>query len=120
MESFLREMEEEFIDMGLSPENLIKLIFLLQNNHTKEMTAIEAADAEFAIQKQERIKNTLTALRIFLEYTHLYEYYKNSNRSFIPLFFVSYHIFHKNISDSAILEYWNDCETSNVDFKWCV
>lgn len=117
MESFLREMEEEFIDMGLSPENLIKLIFLLQDNHTKEMTAIEAADAEFAIQKQERIKNTLTALRIFLEYTHLYEYYKNSNRSFIPLFFVSYHIFHKNISDSAILEYWNDYETSNVDFK---
>ena len=117
MESFLREMEEEFTDIGLSPENLIKLIFLLQDNHAKEMTAIEAADAEFAIQKQKRIKDTLKAVRIFLEYSHLYEYYKNSNRSFIPLFFVAYHIFHKDISDDAISEYWNDYETSNVDFK---
>lgn len=117
MEAFLREMEEEFSDIGLSPENLIKLIFLLQDNHTKEMTSIDAADAAFAVQKKERIKNTLKAVRIFLEYSYLYEYYKNSNRSFIPLFFVAYHIFHKNISDSLILEYWNDCETSNIDFK---
>lgn len=117
MEAFLRGMEEEFTDIGLSPENLIKLIFLLQDNHTKEMTAIETSDAEFAIQNQERIKNSLKAVRIFLEYSHLYEYYKNANRSFIPLFFVAYHIFHKNITDSAILEYWNDYETSNVDFK---
>ena len=37
MEGFLREMKEEFSDIGLTPENLIKLIFLLQDNSTKEM-----------------------------------------------------------------------------------
>ena len=117
MEAFLRTMEEEFSDIGLTPENLIKLIFLLQDNHSKEMTSIEAADAEFAIQNQERIKNVLVAVRIFLENAKLYDYYKNSNRSFIPLFFIAYHLFHKDVSDAKILEYWNDYETSNVDFK---
>lgn len=117
MEAFLREMEEEFSDIGLSPENLIKLIFLLQDNHSKEMTLIEVTDAEFAIQKQERIKNTLNAVRKFLDCSTLYEYYKNQNTSFIPLFFIAYHIFYKDISNSAISEYWKDYETGNVDFK---
>ena len=116
MEAFLREMEDDFSDIGLSPENLIKLIFLLQDNYAKEMTSIEASDAEFAIDNKIRIKNTMTAVKVFLNYAKLNDFYKNANRSFIPLFFIAYHLFHKNINDSAILEYWNDYETSNLDF----
>lgn len=117
MEAFLRNMEEEFNDIGLSPENLIKLIFLLQDNYSKEMSSIDASDADFAVNNQVRIKNTLIAVRNFLEISHLYYYYKNANRSFIPLFFIAYHIFHKSISDSEVKDYWHDYETSNVDFK---
>lgn len=117
MEAFLREMEENYTDIGLTPENLIKLIFLLQDNNTKEMTSIDASDADFAVQKQVRIKNTMTAVRKFLECSKLYDYYKNTNRSFIPLFFIAYHIFHKDIPDSNILNYWDNFDTSNSDFK---
>lgn len=117
MESFLREMEEDYTDIGLTPENLIKLIFLLQDNNTKEMTSIDASDADFAVQKQVRIKNTMSSVRKFLECSKLYNYYKNTNMSFIPLFFIAYHIFHKEISDSAILNYWDNYDTSNSDFK---
>ena len=52
MEGFLREMKEEFSDIGLTPENLIKLIFLLQDNFTKEMLGIDVGDADFAISKK--------------------------------------------------------------------
>lgn len=117
MEGFLREMESEFSDIGLSPENLIKLIFLLQDNHSKEMSEIEPGDSSFAMSNKKRIKNSLISLRNFLEYAKLDDYYKNTNRSFIPLFFIVYHIFHKQISDNDILTYWDDYETSNVDFK---
>ena len=117
MEAFLREIEDEFTDIGLTPENLIKLIFLLQDNHAKEMISIEVSDSEFAINNKDRIKNTMKAVRAFLEYSKLIDFYKNANRSFIPLFFIAYHLFHKNIKDSEILEYWNDFETSNIDFK---
>lgn len=116
MEGFLQEMLETYQDIGLTQDNLIKLIFVLQDNHSKEMASIEATDAEFAINNRNRIKSTIKALRDFLEYSKTYEYYKESNRSFIPLFFIAYHIFHKDIDDNRVEHYFDNYETSNNDF----
>lgn len=118
MEEFLRKMEDSFKDIGLSPENLMKLIFLLQDNNAKEMASVDAKDAEFAINNQQRIFNTINALRIFLKNAKLYDYYNSdSNRSFIPLFFIAYFIYHKNMSDAEINNIWDKWETKNADFK---
>ncbi len=116
MESFLQEMLETYQDIGLTQDNLIKLIFVLQDNHSKEMASIEATDAEFAINNRNRIKSTIKALKDFLEYSKTYEYYKENNRSFIPLFFITYHIFHKDIDDNRVEHYFDNYETSNNDF----
>ena len=118
MESFVREMVTSFSDLGLTPENLIKLIFLLQDNYKKEMVSAEALDAEFAINHRLRLMNTMLAVRKFLCEAKLINFYKNSNRSFVPLFFIAYHIFYKEeIADSKLQYYWDNSETSNVDFK---
>jgi uncharacterized protein with ParB-like and HNH nuclease domain len=116
MEGFLNEMLETYQDIGLTQDNLIKLIFLLQDNHNKEMASIEATDADFAIKNRDRIIATIKALKIFLECSKTYEYYKEGNRSFVPLFFISYHLFHKNIDNKALENYFNNFETGNVDF----
>jgi len=116
MEGFLKEMLEKYQDIGLTQDNLIKLIFLLQDNHNKEMNSIEATDAEFAINNRERIKATIKALKDFLECSKTYDYYKEGNRSFIPLFFISYHLFHKSIDNNALINYFNNYETGNADF----
>lgn len=116
MEGFLNEMLEKYKDIGLTQDNLIKLIFLLQDNHNKEMASIEPTDAEFAIQNSERIKCTIKALKDFLECSKTLDYYKEANRSFIPLFFISYHLFHKIIDNNALMNYFNNYETGNVDF----
>lgn len=116
MEGFLKEMLEEYQNIGLSQDNLIKMIFLLQDNHNKEMASIEATDAEFAINNRERIKATLKALKDFLEYSKTFDYYKEGNRSFIPLFFISYHLFHKSIGDNALANYFDNFETGNADY----
>lgn len=63
MEGFLKEMLDKYEDIGLTQDNLIKLIFLLQDNHNKEMSSIEATDAEFAINNRERIKATIKAFK---------------------------------------------------------
>ena len=68
----------------------------MQDNNSKEMADISAADAEFAIEIKDRIWNALLCLRKFLIYSNLHNYYKEGNRTFIPLFFVAYHIFHKS------------------------
>lgn len=116
MEAFLKEMLDTYQDIGLTQDNLIKLIFLLQDNHNKEMASIEATDAEFAIKNRERIKATIKALKDFLEHSNTYNYYKEGNRSFIPLFFISYHLFHKEIDNDALLNYFNNYETGNTDY----
>src|SRR5690554_6933782 len=85
MEAFLDEVLNEFKDIGLNQDNLIKLIFILQDNHNKEMADISATDAEFAIDQKERIWSSLLCLRKFLIYSNLYNYFKEGNRSFIPL-----------------------------------
>ena len=116
MESFLSETLEGYQDIGLTQDNLIKLIFILQDNHSKEMASIEADDAEFAIKNRDRIQSALIALKEFLTKANLYDYYKEGNRSFIPLFFIVYHLFYKEISNEELENYFNNFETTNVDF----
>ncbi len=122
MEGFLEEVLESYEDINLSQDNLIKLIFLLQGNHNKEMASIEEQDAAFAIEKRERFICTLKSLKDFLLNSKLYDYYKDGNRSFIPLFFIAYHLFHKNINNDELNVFFDDFDTRNAEFprmkKW--
>lgn len=122
MEGFLRETLESYEKIGLSQDNLIKLIFILQDNHDKEMASIDASDASFAIDNRERIKCTLKSLKDFLIYAKLEDFYKEGNRSFVPLFFIAYHLFHKNISNAEVENYFNNYDAGNSEFplikKW--
>ena len=116
MEGFLEKMLDEYEDIGLSQDNLIKLIFLLQDDHKKEMASIEAKDAEFAITNKERINSTLKSVKDFLIHAKLYDYYRGSSRSFIPLFFIAYHLFHKQIETKPLSFYFDNFDAGNVDF----
>jgi len=116
MEGFLRETLENYEEIGLSQDNLIKLVFILQDNHSKEMASIDGGDADFAIKNRERIKCTLKALKDFLIHAKIYDYYKDGNRSFIPLFFIAYHIYHKQIDNNAVSSYFDNYDAGNADF----
>ena len=116
MEGFLEKMLEEYEDIGLSQDNLIKLIFLLQDDHKKEMASIECKDAEFAITNKNRINSTLKCLKDFLIHAKLYDYYRGGNRSFIPLFFIAYHLFHKDIETKPLAVYFDNFDAGNIDF----
>lgn len=115
MEQFLRDVRE-FNDIGISEDEVIKLIFLLQDNHTKEITQITQSDADFAISRQRRIIASLRATREFLKRANLYNYYNNGNRSDIPVYFIAYHLFHKNVPDSSLESYFENYDTLNPDF----
>ena len=116
MEGFLKEMLESYEEIGLSQDNLIKLIFILQDNHKKEMASIDAGDATFAIDNRERIKCTLKALKDFLIHSKIFDYYKDGNRSFIPLFFIAYHIYHKKIDNNEVSSFFDNYDAGNSEF----
>jgi len=116
MEGFLDDILHNYQDIGLSQDNLIKLIFILQGNHKKEMASIDSTDAKFAIDNRNRIRTTLKALKDFLLYSKLYDYYREGNRSFIPLFFIAYHLYHKDLTDDKLETFFDNFDTGNVDF----
>jgi uncharacterized protein with ParB-like and HNH nuclease domain len=122
MEGFLRDTLENYEDIGLTQDNLIKLIFILQDNHRKEMASIDGGDADFAINNRERIKCTLKSLKDFLIHAKIYDYYKDGSRSFIPLFFIAYHIFHKQLDNNGVSTFFDNYDAGNSEFpkikKW--
>jgi hypothetical protein len=115
MEGFFREVRQ-FGDMGIGQDEVIKLVFLLQDSHAKEVTDIEAGDAEFVIENQERILVTLHVLRKFLKQAALYEYYRSGGRSVIPLYFIAYHIFHKDVPTARLGQVYDDYDVHPDDF----
>lgn len=123
-EKFLNEVKYTYEDIGFDQDEIIKFIFLLEDDHSKEISDIDQKDSDFIQNKSERIKKSLEATRVFLYEAGLYEYYKASRPSIIPLCMIAYHIFHKDISDEKVEGYFSNAETRNPDFipirKWLV
>lgn len=119
MESFLDNIIEKYHDIGISQDEIIKLIFILQNDHQKQPVNITVADAEFTIKNKKRIENALKATENFLQTSNLYGYFKSANRSTIPLYFIAYNLFHKKISDDDILTYYDRFDIANKDYCEC-
>lgn len=117
MEKFLDSILKEYADIGITQDTLIKLLFILRDNPSKEMSNLEKEDATFAVKNHKRISATLKALKNFLMNAKLYTYYKSENRSFIPLYFVAYHIFHKSIPEDQLEHIFDTYDTNNVDFR---
>jgi uncharacterized protein with ParB-like and HNH nuclease domain len=116
MEVFLRRDIPNYRDIGFGQDEVIKLLFLLQDNHNKEVTDISKEDADFAIENAPRILKTLDILRQLLKDAELYEYYRDSARSVIPLYFVAYHIFHKHEATENLKNLYINFDTNNPDF----
>ena len=122
MEAFLDEMLTANKSIGLTQDNLIKLIFLLRDNSRKEMMDIDQEDAAFAVSNKERINGAIAACAHFLKLANLLDYYSDARPSFIPLFFIVYHFFHSSLSIEQLKHCLDNYETSNSDypqiFRW--
>jgi hypothetical protein len=122
MESFLDEMLLSNRSIGLTQDNLLKLIFLLRDNSRKEMMDIEAEDAAFAVDNKERISAALGACVQFLRFANLLDYYAEAKPSFIPLFFIIYHFYYSGLANGELKHSLDNYDVSNPDypllFRW--
>jgi len=89
---------------------------LLNDNHTKEVTQITNEDAKYAVSSHDRIIATLKALNRFVQYARLSDWYGSGSRSTIPLYFIAYHIFHKQLADEKLASVYDNYDTNNPDF----
>jgi len=116
-EEFLYKDIKEFEDIGFSQDEVIKLIFLLQDNHRKNLTEIDEKDSLFIRKNRNRIISALKGTRQFLYASKLYDFYSFYKPSIIPLYFITYHLFHKSeLKDEEIEKYFSNLE-NNLDYK---
>ena len=92
-------------------------MFLLQNNHKKELSDIEKSDSDFIQNNRNRILNSLKGVKQFLKASGLYDFFAEYKPSVIPLYFIGYHLFHKKSVDTDdIKDYFKNVE-KNKDYK---
>ena len=123
MEKFLDDTVTQYGNIGIGQDELIKLIFILQDVPSKEITDLDETIADFAIEKTERIQKTLEALKKFLEFSNNYNWFASAkNRSSIPLYILAYHIFHSSKNDADLPAMFDKYDTGNQDYlnmkKW--
>ncbi|MCB8944529.1 MAG: DUF262 domain-containing protein [Ardenticatenaceae bacterium] len=116
MEQFFREMVQ-FEDIGIEQDEIIKLLFLLQDNPNKEVIQVTKEDTEFALENQKRIIKTMKGVRRFLLHSRLYDYFHTGGRSDIPVYFIAYHIFHKLNETESLDQVYENFDTNNPDFQ---
>ncbi len=117
MEAFLDIAVSENKDIGIDQDTLIKLIMVLNDKPTKVIADLTAEDAEFATSKRVRIRNTLKSLKKFLHASKNYEWFCKNNRSGIPLYFLSYHIFYSTTKDEELENMFNKFDTNDQSFR---
>ena len=120
-EIFLRDIEE-FNDIGFGRDEVIKLIFILQDDHKKNIANISKLDSDFIEKNKDRIKCTLKGTRFFLEQSNLYKFFTDEKPSIIPLYFIAYFLFHKDEDCECIESYFKNSEINNKNYlliyKW--
>lgn len=120
-ERFLQEIEK-YNDIGFGKDEVIKLIFILQDDHKKTVANITKVDSDFIGKNKNRIESALEGTKLFLEQSNLYKFYKDEKPSIIPLYFITYFLFHLNIPDNKIEDYFKNSEINNENYnliyKW--
>jgi len=120
-EKFLQEIEQ-FEDIGFGKDEVIKLIFILQDDHKKSLVSITKEDSDFIKTQKDKIKDAINGTRLFLQQSNLFEFYSKEKPSIIPLYFVAYFLFHLDKTNSEIKDYFKNSEINNTNFniiyKW--
>lgn len=118
MEQFLDNVVAENSDIGIDQDILIKLLLILNDKPSKEMSDLMAEDAEFATMNNERIQATLRALKNFLNISGNYHWFATKkNRSAIPLYFLTYHIFYSDIQTDKLENMFEHFDTNNIECR---
>lgn len=116
-EVFLNEVKE-FEDIGFSQDEIIKLVFILRDDHKKSLANIDKSDSDFIKNNSIRIKKSLSGTRKFLENSNLYTFYNKYKPSIIPLYFIVYYLYHKKSIETNSLEiFFDNYDTNNLEYK---
>lgn len=112
MESFL-DSQSKYAHIGLGQDELIRLLFILQDDSRREFSEVGEMDARFVIGNEDRIVCVLKLVEQFLHATGLYEFFSGGRRSAIPLYFIAYHLYHQTADLTKLSGWFNRFDTKS-------
>ena len=116
MEAFLEGTVAKYSEMGVTQDNLIKLIFILEDQPLKDMEEVEDEDAKFAVREHARITAVLDAIKDFLQMASLDSYYKYHRPSFIPIYIIADYLFRLNEDNEKVRQHFSRGDTTSRDY----
>lgn len=123
-ELFLHNSKTDFSDICFNQDSIIKLLFLLQDDHNKDLANINNQDSDFIQKYKDRINFALKGTREFLKSARLYEYFTITKPIVTPLYFIAYHLFHLDKKDEELETYFKNAEINNLDYlpikRWLI
>lgn len=117
MESFLDNVIGKNSDIGVDQDVMIKMLLVLHDKPNSGMADMTEDDATFATENIERIQATLDSLQTFLKASKHEEWFSSAvTRSAIPLYILTYHIFHQSENPAEIRKLFTRFDTNDRDF----
>lgn len=116
MDSFFDTIETRYLSIGMNKRTIIRLIYVLTDQPTKNEDSMSQAEADFVATKRGRIEKTLEALKKFLDMSNHTSWFRAGGKSLIPLYFLAYHIFNKPCGDDELPHLFDNFDTNNSEF----
>lgn len=118
MEGFIEKIEAEYSSIGINKDTFIILLLVLNDKPDKSMADMNDDDAIFITEKRIRIENTLETLRKFLDASgHAAWFGDSKKKSMIPLYFITYYIFHLPCDDENVLHIFDNYDVNNTIYN---
>lgn len=116
MEDFFDSLEQSYSSVGINKRAIIRLLYVLTDQPTKNDDTMSNGQADFIAQKRGRIEKTLEALKKFLDMSGHTSWFNAGGKSLIPLYFLAYHIFNDSRDDDELPHMFDNFDTNNSDF----
>lgn len=121
MMHFLTDMREPLY-LNLTYDEIIRLVFVLENKPSKRISSFNESDADFAITNQDRIEVILRCVDRFLTNANLMQYYDTSwdiqnKHPASPLMYIAYYFFYLDIQNNDLRDYFDNNHEAFIHFK---
>lgn len=110
------------IYLDLTYDEIIRLVYVLENKPSKRISDFNESDADFAIKNQEKIEEILRVIDRFLDKVNLAKYYDISwdiqnKHPVSPLMYIAYYLFYLDIKNNELRDYFDNNHETFIHFK---
>jgi hypothetical protein len=116
METRFRGINETYNEYGFDADAFIKLSLVISGKPKSDLGNFNEDDAKYLSLNFSRIESSLIGYTKFIQCSGFHSFVK-SRKTKIPGYIVASYLYYSKMTDSQLESYFNDFDTTNVDFR---